>query len=357
MGTRPDDVPSDYVITQLDRDHSNYARWNLRYVPPSFASWNQDIRKNRSSKFKGVYWEKTKSKWRTFFGPTRFCKRFSDERAAAKAVAKEVVSLWPWAAVNTLLVGPGLLTKDEILQLQQEIIDENGQRLPEKVKETLPRGVFKSKTTFAARFRGQYLGSFQTSAEAGTAVLTRKGEVERAELKLHNDKVITRDANGMAVIALTGNKAEGRVTQVPEALWHQLTFNASWNFDGTYAKGRWNGQQKKLHILVYSLLYPDWDGKSPICHVDVAETLNNTQENLKMTDPSYKFYRTSKRADYSSQYVNVHRVENFWRALITIKGKRIHIGNFSNEHDAVREVNIKARELLGDNARIQAVVQ
>ncbi len=65
-----------------------------------------------------------------------------------------------------------------------------------------------------------------------------------------------------------------------------------------------------------------------------------------------KTHRSCKRDGLSSKYKGVYfkKSEGVWASAITKSGKHVYIGRFSNENDAARAYNKKARELYGDIA-------
>lgn len=63
--------------------------------------------------------------------------------------------------------------------------------------------------------------------------------------------------------------------------------------------------------------------------------------------------RAGLRKDNSSGYVGVYWYKNSrWACAIRFKYKRIHIGYFDTAEEAARAYDAKARELYGDNARL-----
>lgn len=76
--------------------------------------------------------------------------------------------------------------------------------------------IVKSGKNFRAVFRGRLFGSFATITLAEAARAAKIAEVNEAEWQEHVEISITRDQPGNAVLALTGDKAEGKFTRVSE---------------------------------------------------------------------------------------------------------------------------------------------
>lgn len=75
-------------IDHLDRQTHNMQRTNLREASRSQQAWNQGIRSNNTSGFKGVAFDKQKGLWRACICvgyKTKFLGYFSDAKQAALA--------------------------------------------------------------------------------------------------------------------------------------------------------------------------------------------------------------------------------------------------------------------------------
>jgi hypothetical protein len=80
--------PQDGEIDHIDGDKLNNQKSNLRIVNRSQNNYNAKPRKNASSKFKGVVWIKTRSRWQANIqidGRVKYLGMFTDEIEAAKA--------------------------------------------------------------------------------------------------------------------------------------------------------------------------------------------------------------------------------------------------------------------------------
>ena len=355
MGPRPDDVPENWVIDHIDRLKLNNCRNNLRWVSPSFNSWNKTINKAKSSRFRNVCWDKSQHKWKVSFLKQHYgC--FSDELEAGKAAAKAIIRHWPlWGPTSSLLVGENLLTFDDITQIQQDIANEEA--VTPRARD-LPVGVMISGKKFGAVFRREWLGTFQT-VEAAKAVRDNVQKQYGQECwEQHLKLPIIRDGEGSALIQLSGAEGAGKYAKVPEEFWHVLTYRHKWCLYDGYAKGSWNQKNAMLHVVVYKLSHPDYEvNDETIDHVDASKKLDNRMCNLRLATSSLQAYNKKKKDGCSSKYRGVYfkKSINRWIASLRVLGTRHNAGSHLTEDEAARALNQKARELLGANATLLPV--
>lgn len=347
MGPRPDNIPEDWVVDHANRDRMNNAQSNLRYVTRSFNSWNAPI--TGKSRFKGVFYDTKKKKWGATVAGKQFA-RFTTEREAAKAVAREAIRLWPlWAPTSDLLIGENLLSQDEIHAIQKSLQEEVF--VPQTVRE-LPKGVTASRNgTYIAMYREKWIGTFKTVAEAEEAYNRKRQELHEAERKEHWEKEITRDHNGNAIIALT----QGYVAIVDDNLWHILTYKQSWRFSKGYAYGRGSS----MHQLVFQLLHPQHvpSKKLSIDHRNHEQKLDNRGSNLRLANASEQTYNQGRRRNTSSEYFGVHwdSGEQAWQVKVRKERKEYGKTRFVLETDAARHYNVIAKEHYGDFAKVNVI--
>ncbi len=84
-------------IDHIDRNGLNNQRFNLRLCDYRQNQANQILRKNSSSKFKGVYWNKVCRKWQAqigYNGKTIYLGLFTDKIEAGKVYDKKAIELF-----------------------------------------------------------------------------------------------------------------------------------------------------------------------------------------------------------------------------------------------------------------------
>lgn len=353
IGERPDNVPEDYVIDHANRDKLDNTRSNLRWVSRSFNAWNKPVSEESSSRFNGVTWHKTAKKWvaqalGTYNG------LFTNEREAGLAAAKVLIQEFgDWAASSDLIVGPGLLTVDEVNDLRAELETEGTVIAPQR---KLPKGVSFSKShqKYIEQFRKKWLGSFTSVVEAKRCYDNAVKAAHEKEWGEHVSRGIPRDQDGDAVIALSAS-GKGKFSKVPDRFYHILTFKRSWCLDIKYAKGSWPGYKSvRLHQVVWQLLHPGMTiGKDQsIDHIKPEETLNNLESNLRLATRSEQMRNQVKRKDTTSQHKNVYfsKQKQAWLAWVADLNGRKHSLLCLCELDAVHAVNKMRVKYLGPNA-------
>ena len=357
IGARPDGIPEDYVVDHIDRNKRNNRRANLRWVSTSFNIWNIAVKKG-SSRFRGVTWDKAGRCWiasscGVYHG------RYKDEREAARAVAKAAIKKWPeWAPTSDLLVGPGLLTREEIEAIQLELASDPAWNGPAKRKE-LPQGVSLVQLAQGLRYRARYknktIGMFLTIAEAKQAHTAHVQQLRDAKWSAHLQLPVTRDDEGRAVIDLSGKVGKGQRAVVDEVHWHALTFETSWSSRCVCGSHYPQSATEDLHAVVFRLANPDvaTGVVNSIDHKN-GDTLDNRAANLRVATTSIQGHNKRKRAGCTSKYfgVSLDPKTHRWRAIVTHKMKSRNLGFYALEEDAARAYDRGASEIYGLHAQL-----
>lgn len=110
-----------------------------------------------------------------------------------------------------------------------------------------------------------------------------------------------------------------------------------------YLRGHLDKQPYLAHRVVWKLVR----GTEPpplVDHKD-QDPINNRDENLREATTPQNCINSAKRS-------NVRYVEKLrkWRARTTYQGKRVHIGYFATEREAVAAQTAKSREFHGEFA-------
>ena len=122
-----------------------------------------------------------------------------------------------------------------------------------------------------------------------------------------------------------------------------------------YFKAKIKGRSFLLHRLIY--LFHHGTLPKMLDHED-RNKLNNRIENLRPCE--YRGNNTVNseiRSDNTSGYRGVawHKASGKWNCSVSYKGKRYHIGLFTDRHEAAHEYNKKALELFGNFAKLNEV--
>lgn len=346
IGKRPEGIPEAYVIDHVNRDKLDNRRENLRWVSTSFNIFNTNTKPGSSSKFRGVRWCIHKEKWiARFRGKSQGS--FDNEREAAIAYAKAAIRVWPdWAPTSDLLVGPDLLSREEIEGKTNNLHKDQPIKL-------LPTGVTRKNKKYRAMYRKEYLGTFATIEQANHVYQARAAEADAAEWQTYKNRPIPRDKDGDAIIAISGNAGHGLSAKVPERFWHCLSFKNKWNIRCGYAAGTFEGKSTYLHAVVFRLCHPDIEVKGSIDHIDPSDRLNNLESNLRDATRQLQVYNQQKRLNCSSKYIGVYfnKKKAKWGGRVLFEGKRHCTKWFATENEAARALDSMSKTLMGENAR------
>lgn len=110
------------------------------------------------------------------------------------------------------------------------------------------------------------------------------------------------------------------------------------------ANAKIDGKNVKLHRFVTNVTNPE----IKVDHIN-NNSLDNTQENLRLCVHKQNSYNTQKRKDNTSGFKGVvSRPSGKYQAKIKHNGKTIHIGTFSSPIDAHNAYCKKGIELFGE---------
>ena len=120
------------------------------------------------------------------------------------------------------------------------------------------------------------------------------------------------------------------------------------NNDG-YKVLRLNDILHRAHILVAKAFIPNPENKECVDHIDTNRA-NNNVSNLRWATPSENNYNASISKNNTSgiKGLSWHKKSNKWEVNITHKGKKYHLGLFSDKNEAIKVRQLKANELFGD---------
>lgn len=103
-----------------------------------------------------------------------------------------------------------------------------------------------------------------------------------------------------------------------------------------------------LHRMILGI----GDVSEPLVDHINGDGLDCRRANLRIADPMRNCHnRRPQRHKISSPLKGVTRDGGRWRAVITVKGKHVHLGMFDDEVEAARAYDAAAREHFGAFAR------
>lgn len=127
-----------------------------------------------------------------------------------------------------------------------------------------------------------------------------------------------------------------------------------WWYDGRYALRERRRHNIYMHrIIIERTGLHDFKDSD---HID-GNKLNNCRNNLRPTTRSQNMCNCGKHCDNTSGYrgVSWHKKDCKWRARISVNGKQIYLGNFTNKLDAAKAYNDAANKYHKQFARLNPV--
>jgi hypothetical protein len=105
---------------------------------------------------------------------------------------------------------------------------------------------------------------------------------------------------------------------------------------------------KEIHRLVGLTFLENPDNKPCITHID-GNIYNNNVNNLKWVNNYEKNVKISSRNTSGCKGVSLHKESNKWRATITVNGKHISLGCYTDKEDAISARKQKEEEIQNND--------
>ncbi len=173
---------------------------------------------------------------------------------------------------------------------------------------------------------------------ADTELLKRLARI-RLEMEMENKKEDFR------LIPLT----QGKFTVVDAEDYERLSRHkwcAAKNGENFYAHRYKDGTIVCMHREIMGA------PKGVVCDHKNHDCLDNRKSNLRLCTNAQNQYNKKAKKGCASRYKGVVRRGDYkrWRARISFRGRRIHLGNFGDEIQAAMAYDDKAIELFGEFA-------
>ncbi len=225
------------------------------------------------------------------------------------------------------------------------IIERNGPRTG---------SVGRSSHTFAhGPFSGLSLGNLRT-VPGRIGVRPPEQDDNGSGLGIPGPGCFTED--GMKEIPLT----QGKVALVDDrdyallmrlAPWHAHKAPRTFYAVHSFSDERGRGRPIRKFLMHHVIMGRKYDGRD-VDHID-CNGLNNQRANLRWSTRSQNRANSAKPRSGANQFkgVSLNKRLGKFCAYITVRGKRMHLGVFSNETDAARAYDRAAREHFGAFAK------
>jgi hypothetical protein len=211
---------------------------------------------------------------------------------------------------------------------------------------------------YQVRFRrnsGRIKRTFKTLEKA---VNFRDNELQRRDwerrqgLESEDQRPICRNENGIAIIVVCENGPSSQHALVDDDDYRELEkWKWAVNCNG-YAIRR-EGQKS---FLMSRWIMKATDSDFVIDHIN-HNRLDNRKSNLRVASYTLNAHNRTKAANTTSIYMGVNKDNGKWVGHVTKDGKTYKTGTFDSELLAAWTVDCKARDLYGDDARLNNVPQ
>lgn len=115
-------------------------------------------------------------------------------------------------------------------------------------------------------------------------------------------------------------------------------------------------QGKMQQVYMHRMIMGAEKGKGEVDHIN-GNRLDNRKENLRFVGREQNLQNKPKKKGCHSQYVGVSKKEGRWIAYIGFQGKLQHLGYFDKEVEAASAYNEKAKELYGEHASLNTLLE
>lgn len=337
-------APKGHVIDHINGDPLDNRRFNLRFATHSQNSQNKAKLEGSTSSYKGVSLHPESKKW-TAWSSTTYLGSFEDQEEAAKKYdTYAFIKYGPHANTNDLV------KYEDVKDIPIESL------LCKREARDLPKCIYPKRDTFEVKtyHKNQVFRCVaKTLEEAIEKLAELKITVEKIkieEVAQHAAMMIQRDSDGYAIVPIVNRKRETvKHARVSDEDWHRC-MKYKWSMTtGGYCQAYAEGKLSKMHRFIIDA--PD---DKIVDHID-NDRLNNARDNLRLCDHRTNNHNKAKKTNATSQYAGVYSSGKAWIAEIRKDGVRYMLGRFDTELEAARTYNLKATEMYGSHANLNAI--
>lgn len=331
-----------FVVDHINHNKLDNRKENLRFASHRLNAQNKPKKENTSSKYIGVCYSISKTKWQSSTLKTHLG-FFTDEIEAAKEHDRYIIKYLEGGKTNNLF------SDEEIQNIKEYYTFEN------KTKKELPRGICYKEThklyfvRLTENGKPIHSSSYKELADAINVLNTELEKRENRKQQKILSVPILRNSDGIAIV----KTKKGDEILVDDHVYYKLV-HISWTIakDG-YAK---NSRINSMHRHVFELYDNELIQSMFIDHIN-RNKLDNRIENLRQVTPGENNHNMGKNKKCTSKYrgVSFKKEINRWVAGINYNKEPIYLGCYLYEYEAALAYNEKAKELYGSNANLNGI--
>jgi hypothetical protein len=353
-----------YKIDHINSDGLDNRRNKLREVTNSANSANQLKRKDVSSKYLGVSFNKRESKWIAEIRHQKkryFLGRHENEYDAAKI--RDIYALHIHredARLNKNSEGNLLLSDEEILYVLEHGIPEKYKMVEKKAKD-LPSNIYQMTNGYKYQFeynRTKYKGIYTSLEEAVSKMEEKKEELKKQDSaeKSQIEKNVQRNEDGIAFVNTHDQFGNINGTFLLDDEDWIIYIHSSWSLiRKNYAQTVVNGKPGVLHILVYTRHFGQPPEGCSIDHKNSENPFDCRKSNLRAATYSQQTQNQTRKREGFIIYKGVYVEWGVFRARCAVNKKKYQKGPFQTMEEAALAYNELVLEHFGPDSKLNKI--